>query len=269
MHALSLRSPQPADSSGARVEPPLEINGAGAQQVRPILEQADREVAADAQQPAHPPGDVAMIDVEPVAGSLPADRAPAALPFQHRRVIGGRQPVLCQQALAPGLAAAAGAHAFPELGVAREALALVRVDLGAVGVPVRLVPAADLFPEHRILRVALAPAFGILVAAAGARARIGGLKPLPKLRVFRVPLLAARVDLGGVGGAIAGRGGKSSLAKFRVQRIAVSLAPAIGSHRCREPVRREDARGGALPKGSAAPPQRPSGRIVGLCRYPT
>jgi hypothetical protein len=184
-----------------------------------------------------------MIDVEPRGRQLPADRAPAALPRQHRVVVRRRHPVLVrQQPLAPALAAAAGELALAEVRIARVALAHMGVDRGPVRGAECLVPGQDFPSILRVLRVALAATLDRACPVAVARGRVGGLQALPKLRIFRVPLLAAGIDLGGVGGAVAGRGGESPLAKFRVQRIAVVLAPAIRSHRCREPCRRKDAR---------------------------
>src|SRR5712692_7028798 len=86
---LSSNSPDWATASHGR----LQIGGAGAQPVRLILEEAEGEIAGDAQEAAHPSGRVAMIDVEPAGGSLPADRANTALPCQHGLVVGERHPV--------------------------------------------------------------------------------------------------------------------------------------------------------------------------------
>src|SRR5262245_51807299 len=130
-----------------------------------VLQVAQRGVAFPAEQAADRAGQVAMIDTQPLFGSLPADRAYAALLGQQRLVLRRRQAVTALElsaskrrviGLLAGLTGGASAFLDPLLiglviGVAALSQLLpVRL---VIGTTPRIVPGA----EVRILR-ALLPA---------------------------------------------------------------------------------------------------------------
>src|SRR5262245_55337890 len=59
-----------------------------------ILQNAQRKIAATAQQASYHAGQMAMIDAEPFLRAPPTDRTGAVLLFQQRVVFGGRYAVL-------------------------------------------------------------------------------------------------------------------------------------------------------------------------------
>lgn len=81
----------------------LEITDHTAQDVYSVFDQAQGSVAVSAQQPAHLPRRVAVIDVGCGGKSRVARRAVAALLIQHGLNVLGRDAVAIPQVTAPGV----------------------------------------------------------------------------------------------------------------------------------------------------------------------
>jgi len=142
----------------------FQIDSGGAQQPRIVLEIAEAEIAAAAEQTAHLVADVAMVDVERLARLAGlADGADAVLARQQRIVIGRRHPVA---ALEHDLAAIAG-HVRALRQLAARILCVLLAALGVDAILVRRVPGAllraDLLAKYGVLGKSL-PA---LVATSG------------------------------------------------------------------------------------------------------
>src|SRR5262245_59538787 len=100
-----------------------------------ILQNAQRKIAATAQQASHHTGQMAMIDAKPFLRAPPTDRTGAVLLFQQRVVFGGRYAVLTYVVMS---------------AIALTDLILVRLVVGAIP---RVFPGANL----RVLPSLLSP----------------------------------------------------------------------------------------------------------------
>jgi hypothetical protein len=129
---------------------PLQIFCGAPQKSGPIPETAEPEVARHAEQAADDVPHSAMIDAEPVAEFLSADRATAPLALEHGRVFFKRDPIL---AFEP-----ACEESVPISCVFGVTLAQPRADLVFRGSVVGTLRCKFLLPILRVLRIAFAPA---------------------------------------------------------------------------------------------------------------